>query len=165
MAHKYTTWKLLFSDIKNSREMAMKLSLPEQICSILQQRGFADDANLHGFLYPRLDHLPSPALMKGIEPAVELILEARAAGREVIVYGDYDVDGVTSTALLYGFLQEIGTLVFFYHPDRIDDGYGLSNSIIELIALRHPGGLMVTVDCGISDHEAIVMMLKKPSKE
>jgi len=145
---------LLATDSKRAGLMSEKLGIPEQLCSILLQRGFTEE-DAHHFLYPKLEQLPSPSLMKGLESAVSLILQARAEGRMIVVYGDYDVDGVTSTALLSGFLAGIGAQVCYYHPDRLDDGYGLSSSSVENIVSRHPRSLIVTVDCGISDYKPI----------
>lgn len=149
------TWRLLDSDIKQVKQMATRMNLPEPICTILHQRGLEEVREIHQFLYPKLERLPSPVLLKGLEPAVQIILAAQNNGQDVVIYGDYDVDGVTSTALLFSFLKQIEVQVSFYHPDRLDDGYGLSKSIVDTIVRQHPYCVIITVDCGISDHESV----------
>ena len=96
----------------------------------------------------------SPMLMKDMDKAVERIQQAIADGEIIAVFGDYDVDGITSTVLLMDYLKSCGAKCLRYIPRRIEDGYGLSREAIE--ALRDQGAtLMITVDCGITGNDEV----------
>jgi single-stranded-DNA-specific exonuclease len=116
----------------------------------LRARGFGDPAAARAFLHPSRDQLGDPFLMPGMDAAVERLQSARASGRPVVVYGDYDVDGVTATALLTGFLARWGIEAHAYIPSRHREGYGLNGEAVRKIASEHAGAMMVTVDCGVS---------------
>jgi single-stranded-DNA-specific exonuclease len=117
---------------------------------LLRARGFDDPASAHAFLHPSQDQLLNPAQMPGASDAARLIEKARAQGRGIMVYGDYDVDGVTATALLTGFLAEWGARPSSYIPSRHNEGYGLNEAAVRAIAAMPEIGLLITVDCGIS---------------
>ena len=107
------------------------------------------------FIDPSLRHMQPPFEMRDMDVAVQRILSAIAQKEPVAIYGDYDVDGVTATAILYLFLREAGAEVIPYLPHRLREGYGLNRNAIEALAGQGVR-LMVTVDCGISDHTEIV---------
>ena len=109
------------------------LGLPKHICSILAARGHSDPAAAQSFLQG-LDSLPDPYLMKDMDKAVQRISEAVESGESICVYGDYDCDGITSTALLYTYFQDIGARVMYYIPDRDEEGYGLNCAAVEALA-------------------------------
>ncbi len=101
------------------------------------------------FLTPSLSDMLDPSLLRGMATAVARLLEARRTGEKICVYGDYDVDGITGTALLVSFLRAAGYTCSYFIPNRFDDGYGLNAASIEsIIALG--AALIVSVDCGIT---------------
>ncbi|ONI43979.1 single-stranded-DNA-specific exonuclease RecJ [Candidatus Epulonipiscioides gigas] len=115
------------------------------IDKLLDNRAVVDKEK---FLNPTLDDLHSPFLLLDMEKAVERILKSVHEQKLITIYGDYDVDGITSTSILYIFLQEIGAIVDYYIPDRIKEGYGLNENAI--IHIAKTSDLVVTVDTGIS---------------
>jgi hypothetical protein len=123
---------------------------PSQIDKLLRARGFEDPAVAQAFLHPSRDQLGDPFQMPGMREAADRIVRAREIGRAVVVYGDYDVDGVTATALLTGFLEAFGVHTRHYIPSRHREGYGLNEAAIRRIASDGDGALMITVDCGIT---------------
>ena len=123
---------------------------PSAFDRLLRARGIDGPAAARAFLHPSRDQLGDPFLMPGMEEAAERLQRARAAGRPVVVYGDYDVDGVTATALLTGFLALWGVQAHAYIPSRHREGYGLNEEAVRKIASKRAGAMMVTVDCGVS---------------
>ena len=129
--------------------LAAAVGLPAPVGRVLWARGYRDAASAERFLAPRLDQLPDPFGLKGIEPAVARLVRALASGEKVCVYGDYDVDGVTSTALLVSVLRRLGGNVDFYVPHRLVEGYGLNVQAMEKLAARGTR-LVVSADCGVT---------------
>ena len=124
------------------------LDLPNLIARLLAIRGLATIEEAERFLYPRLEHLSDPFLLPDIGPAIETMQDAIVSGRKIGVFGDYDADGVTSTALLVHFLEKVGVKPEVYLPAR-DEGYGLNATAVK--ALHDKGvTLLVCVDCGSS---------------
>jgi single-stranded-DNA-specific exonuclease len=113
----------------------------------LINRGLTDAAATQAFLSPSLHDLSDPFLLRGMEQAVQRLLTALQQGEPMAIYGDYDVDGVTATALLVIFFRELGFNVPFYIPERSSEGYGLNATAIEHLA-RQGVRLLLTVDCG-----------------
>ncbi|GAC1471152.1 MAG: single-stranded-DNA-specific exonuclease RecJ [Desulfuromonadaceae bacterium] len=101
------------------------------------------------FLSPVLSAMPDPFLLKGMQAAVERLLRARSSGETVCVYGDYDVDGITGTALLVSFLRRVGLICSYFIPNRFDDGYGLNKEALQRI-IDAGTTLIMSVDCGIT---------------
>ncbi len=101
------------------------------------------------FLSPVLSAMPDPFLLKGMQAAVERVLRARKSGESVCIYGDYDVDGITGTALLVSFLRRVGLTCSYFIPNRFDDGYGLSEEALKRI-IDAGSTLIMSVDCGIT---------------
>ncbi len=124
--------------------------LPHPLVSgILAARGYGNGDEIRSFLSPLLSEMIDPHLLRGIPAAVERLLLARRNGECVCIYGDYDVDGISGTALLVSFLRSTGFTCTYFIPNRFDDGYGLnSESIEKIIALG--ANLIVSVDCGIT---------------
>jgi len=118
---------------------------------VLASRGFREEGEVSGFLRPSLAQLHDPSLMSGLDRAAERLLAAARSGEKITIYGDYDVDGVTATAILYHTLRAIAPQcnIQTYVPHRIDEGYGLNSDAIRELAA---GGstLIVTVDCGVT---------------
>jgi single-stranded-DNA-specific exonuclease len=130
-----------------------EFSVPQVLGEILFHRGFTTLTAVQDFLYPMLSMLPPPLTMKGMHKAVACILETCRAGQPICIHGDYDVDGITATALLTTFFKEIGIETVCYIPNRLEEKYGLSISSLnrltgQLKSARE--GLLITVDCGIT---------------
>ena len=141
-------WKLPQPMTEQAEGLAQALGLPKHICSILAARGHGDPQDAQRFLQG-LDSLPDPYQMKDMDKAVQRISEAVESGESICIYGDYDCDGITSTALLYRYFQDIGARVMYYIPDRDEEGYGLNCMAIDRL---HSLGvsLIVTVDNGVA---------------
>ena len=127
--------------------LSEQLGVSTAMAQILVRRGLDDPAAARAFL--ECDDRHDPRLMPGMDEAVALILRHVAAGTAITVHGDYDCDGVTSTAILVGALRDLGARVDWFLPSRTEDGYGLRPATVERLAARGTG-LLVTVDCGIT---------------
>jgi len=124
------------------------LEVSELTSACLVDRGLSDPVEARRFLDPRLRDLADPFRLPQMDLAVARLLKARERGEPVVIFGDYDVDGVTSTALLSGLLGTLGWQVSQYLPDRFTEGYGLTQLAVENCHARGPIGLLLTVDCG-----------------
>jgi single-stranded-DNA-specific exonuclease len=124
------------------------------MASILARRGFETAASAEQFLAGGESHPPSA--FDSMDAAVSEVLEARDAGRPITIYGDFDVDGVTSTSILVRSLRELGAECDWFIPDRISEGYGLNEEAITAIAARGTG-LVITVDCGVTAVEEVAL--------
>src|SRR5687768_12539974 len=129
--------------------LAAALSLPLAVAELLVRRGFDSIDRARGFLDPSFDQLHDPFLMADMDVAVARIERALESGERIVVYGDYDVDGITATTLLVRYLRWRGARVEYYIPHRVEEGYGLS--LGGLTALREDGtALILTCDCGVT---------------
>jgi single-stranded-DNA-specific exonuclease len=135
--------------VQEGARLASVLGVPPPLGRVLWARGYREPAQAERFLLPRLEHLPNPFELKGIDAAVLRLQRALAQGEPVCVYGDYDVDGVTSTALLVSVLRKLGGKVDFYVPHRLVEGYGLNEGALAKIAARGTR-LVVSADCGVT---------------
>ena len=124
------------------------LGVPRRLLELLTERGVDTPQKIDRYLHPRKEDLHDPMLMQDMDKAVSVIRDAVETGEEIVVFGDYDVDGVTATAILLTYLRKQGAKVSFYIPDRHGEGYGLNMAAVEQIA-QH-GRLLITVDCGIT---------------
>ncbi len=127
--------------------------LPIWLSALLRCRGVDTEEKAQRFLYPDVSHLHDPFLMQGMDKAVRIIREAVAAGERIIVYGDYDVDGVCATSIMLETLREMGANPDFRIPSRHGEGYGLNCDAVREIAAAHR--LLITVDCGVTNHEEV----------
>ncbi len=134
--------------------LAKELSISPKLTNLLVQRGVTTFDEAKSFFRPSLKALPDPFLMKDMDKAVNRILEAIAANENIMVYGDYDVDGTTAVSLVYSFLKNIHKKVEFYIPDRYLEGYGISIKGIDTAADHHVK-LVIALDCGIKAVEKI----------
>lgn len=123
------------------------------ISLLLSSRGIAPDM-AERYLFPRLGSLYSPFLFKDMERVVDRLILALNRGEKVLIHGDFDVDGVTSLALMYRALKRLGFRVFAYVPNRFDEGYGVSIHGVEK-ASKIGATVMITVDCGITANEEV----------
>ena len=122
--------------------------LLKETVSILFSRGYTDKLSIEKFLNPSKKNFNSPFLLSGMTDAVERLELARDNGETVVVYGDYDVDGICSTTILYNALKDFGILANVVIPERIN-GYGLTESVIDEVVENYCPDLIITVDCGI----------------
>ncbi len=120
------------------------------IARLLQQKGFACADDVHAFLQPRLRSLTDPFLLPNMQPAVARILRAIDERERIVLFGDYDVDGVTSLALLSEMLSAYGVTPELFLPLRMEEGYGLSRESVERCWELHRPQLLIAVDCGTS---------------
>jgi single-stranded-DNA-specific exonuclease len=133
--------------------LAQETRLPLPLCRVLAMRGVVSEA-VHGFLAPSLrDLLPDPLSLKDMARAAERLLAAVHGRERIAVFGDYDVDGAASAALLLVWLRDFGLSATLYIPDRIDEGYGPNIPAMEALASGHD--LIICVDCGTLSHDAI----------
>lgn len=136
--------------------LAAELAVHPRVAQILLARGHATAEQAQAFLADRLSDLPDPRRMKGMEEAVERLAHALSAGEKITLYGDYDVDGVCSTALLSLFLEEVGAKVATYIPHRVDEGYGLNPQAVEKIC-QDGTRVLVSLDCGITSVKEVAL--------
>ncbi|MCR9228488.1 MAG: single-stranded-DNA-specific exonuclease RecJ [Flavobacteriaceae bacterium] len=129
-------------------QLTETLGVDDLVAQLLIQRGITNYDEAKAFFRPELDHLHDPFLMKDMQKAVDRIEQAIAKGENILVYGDYDVDGTTSVALMSSFLMESYPNVATYIPDRYGEGYGISFQGIDF-AVDNDMGLMIALDCGI----------------
>lgn len=132
-----------------SPEVVRAFGLHPIVAEMMAARGVTDMATAERFLHATLDDRYDPFLMKGMNAAVERIRQALTARETIVVYGDYDVDGITSTSVLLRCLRALGAQATYYIPDRQAEGYGLHAAALEQLA-ADGARLIITVDCGIS---------------
>ena len=137
-------------DLTAVKNIAADLKLNEKLVELLFLRGIDDEKALKRFLYPDESMFYDPFLMKGMSDAVRRIKQAIVNKEKVVIYGDYDADGVCSAAILALFLSSRNLDVFVHIPNRVGDGYGLNTERLERIIDEHIPDLIITCDCGIS---------------
>jgi len=136
--------------------LANKLGISKLLASLLIYRNVSSPESARSFLSPRLGALRDPFLLKDMDRAVELITSFIVRKKRITVYGDYDADGLTATALLVDFFSRLRTPVSFYIPHRLEEGYSLNESAVRKIAAGSTG-LIITVDCGINSPSEIAL--------
>src|SRR5262245_58368696 len=142
------------ADPERIKALAVELGISHTFASLLANRGFRTPSEVHDFLEPSLDNLIDAFVMRDMDRAVKRIGEAIDKRETILVYGDYDVDGITATSLLTSALTVMGARVSYFIPDRIRDGYGLSARGID-VARRRRVRLIITADCGITATEEV----------
>ena len=147
-------WEYYNSDEKVVEDLQQKFSISKLLATILANRGIIEDEKVRKFLEPTREDFYDPFLMPDMEIAINRIIEAMNNNEKVMIYGDYDVDGITSISVLQKFLKERGIEVSSYIPNRLEEGYGLNKVAIKEIYDKGYR-LMITVDCGISAIEEI----------
>src|SRR4051794_6817290 len=124
-------WSIQAADEAQVCQLADGLKISPLLARCLVNRGFAEPERAINFLEPRLKNLADPFLVPNMRAAIDRLLAARAAIEPLVIFGDYDVDGVTSTALLVEVLTALGWKAHYYLPNRFDEGYGLSAEAVE----------------------------------
>ncbi len=147
-------WVLPKSTGEMADQLAAQLGIHPVAARVLVHRGYDDVDKARHFLTDELSALPDPSRMKGLDPAVDRLCRAIVNKEPITLWGDYDVDGVSSTALLSTFLRAVGATVATYIPHRLGEGYGLNMKAIERIATDGTR-LLVTLDCGITSHAEV----------
>jgi len=142
-------WQLYPEQPELAAEIMARHGLPRLVARILVNRGLAAEGDILAFLDPSLERLNPPFALPDLETAAVRLGRAVQQGEPVAVYGDYDADGLTATAVLHLFFRELGLDCFPYIPDRLTQGYGLKLEGLKELAAR--ARLLVTVDCGVSD--------------
>lgn len=144
-----TRWKKSEVDPEQVDYLAKELSLHPTVARLLVQRGITDVEQAKRFLTPSLDHLHDPFLLDGMKEAVERIRQALKQKEKILIYGDYDADGVSSTSLMIKCFRTLGADVDYYIPNRFREGYGLNKEALEQ-ARERGFQLVISVDTGIS---------------
>ena len=141
-------------ETKAAKELGDKLNINTILALLLIRRGITTESAAKRFFRPQLADLINPFLMKDMDVAVDRLNDAMGRKERILVYGDYDVDGCTSVALVYKFLQQFYSNIDYYIPDRYDEGYGVSKKSLEYA--RETGvKLIIILDCGIKATDEI----------
>jgi single-stranded-DNA-specific exonuclease len=149
-------WTILPYDQTAVTALQNVLKVQYELCKILVQRGLTDFDKSKDYFRPKVEHLHSPWLMKDMEKAVTVIIAAMEAKKKILVFGDYDVDGTTSVAVMFQFLCSVydASLLDFYIPHRYREGYGVSKDGIDF-AKENNFDLIVALDCGIKSVDLV----------
>lgn len=143
-------WRIAAHDLEQVRELSRSLRISPLVAQILAARGCATANDAATFLAKKLVDLHDPELLPGVSAAADRVVAAVQQGRRITIYGDYDVDGVTATSLLWHCLQLAGATVDYYIPSRLDEGYGLNCEALRTLHAEDPSRLVISVDCGIA---------------
>ena len=146
-------WQIYEEEQEKINKISIQYHINKLLASILVNRNIEED-KIEAFLNPTRKSFHDPFLMPDMKKAVDRILKAMQNKEKIIIYGDYDVDGITSITVLKSFLEDRGVYVDSYIPNRLEEGYGLNKPAVEKIA-ENKYQLMITVDCGISGIEEI----------
>ena len=147
-------WTKTTTDIAKVNLLQQQLKIHPVFCELLVKRGIETYEDAHRFFRPQLSHLHDPFLMKDMDKAVERIAKALTNKEKILVYGDYDVDGTTSVALIYAFFKPMYPHIEYYIPDRYTEGYGVSFIGIDY-AKENNFSLIICLDCGVKANEQI----------
>ena len=150
----YSNWHIKDFDSDSVNQISEEFNLPYPIAKIMSLRGISDRELSSKFFYPDKDKLHDPYLMKDMDKAVDAVIDQINNKKKIMIFGDYDVDGVSSTSMLYHFFKSIDVDVSYYIPHRDIDGYGLSNRGIDF-ANSIGTSLIITCDCGINAFDQI----------
>lgn len=141
--------------------LAAQLKISPLLAQCLVNRGLSELAAIESFLRPRLKQLADPFLLPDMDKAIARLLVARERGESLVIFGDYDVDGVTSSTLLLQALRALGWQASSYLPHRMDEGYGLSRDGVENCLRKYPTSLLLAVDCGSTAVETIAWLRER----
>ena len=145
---------------KDIEHLSEVLNINKILANVLVQRGINDYDTAKAFFRPELSQLHNPYLMKDMDKAVKRLGEAIESNEKFLIYGDYDVDGTTSVAMMFSFLKEFNSNIDYYIPDRYDEGYGISFQGIDY-AYENGFSLIIALDCGIKAIEKVKYANKK----
>ena len=142
------------ADEKAVSELAKELTISKSPASILVQRKIDTFDKAKKYFRPSLNDIHDPFLMKDMDKAIERIERALGEGERILIYGDYDVDGTTSVALVYSFLSKLTDNIDYYIPDRYGEGYGISYKGVDY-ACDNKISLIIALDCGIKANDKV----------
>ena len=154
-------WTIAPSQPLLAETLAAQSKISPLLAQCLINRGHDEISAIESFLSPRLKNLADPFLLPNMPVAIERLLLARARGEALVIFGDYDVDGVTSTTLLLEVLRKLGWQADAYLPSRMDEGYGLSRDGVENCLKKFPVNLLLAVDCGSTAVESIAWLRER----
>lgn len=143
-------WNVKKQDTARIEKYAKKFKISTALAQMLVAKE-VEMSEVDEFLNPDLDKLHDPNCLPDMKLLVDRVLKAKENNEKIVIYGDYDVDGITSITVLYSFLKDIGITPSYYLPDRLEEGYGLNNNALKYIKDQGTD-LVITVDCGISAH-------------
>ncbi len=143
-----------FEDVSDLQILMSELDIPMPIAKLLISRGVKTYDQAKSFFRPNLESLHNPFLMKGMDSAVERIQEAISNGENILIYGDYDVDGTTAVTLMFQYLRNFTENLHYYIPDRYEEGYGVSEKGVNF-AIDNDFSLIIALDCGIKAIEKV----------
>ena len=150
-------WQFRDSDIDGSLALASEAGVSPFAAQLLINRRIRTAAEAKAYLYPTFDELHSPFELADMDKAVERIYTAISRGEKICVYGDYDADGTTATALLLNTFRQMDVPADYYIPNRFDEGYGLSEDTINKIHTGNNAKLLITVDCGVTSVKEVAL--------
>jgi len=150
-------WRFSNSDLDSSLALASEAGVSPFAAQLLINRGIKTAAEARAYLYPTFDELHAPFELADMDKAVERIHTAISRGEKICVYGDYDTDGTTATALLLNTFRQMDVPADYYIPSRFDEGYGLSEDAIKKIHEKNDVKLIITVDCGITSVKEVAL--------
>lgn len=148
-------WSLMPPQPLLAGQLARAAGISPLLAQCLLNRDLTEPSTIAGFLEPRLKNLADPFLLPNMATAVDRLFQALERNEPLIIFGDYDVDGVTSSALLIEVLRRLGWTVDCYLPHRLEEGYGLSEDGVSNCLKKHPAKLLLAVDCGSTAVETI----------
>ena len=156
-------WIVTNYDTEQVARLSKELALSPLCAKLLIRRGYTDTNTAKRFLSKDIAGFHSPFLMKDMEKSTEIVKNSMNSGDKTLIWGDYDVDGVTASTILYKYFKSLGFDVDYYIPRRLDEGYGLNSDAIQEFA-KNGGKLLITVDCGITADEEILFAKKSGIK-
>ena len=151
-------WQIANPDEEVIKKIAQELGISDLLSRCLVNRDISNPQIAKEFLFPKLSHLAPPELIPNLTRAVDRLFDAREQKQKVVIFGDYDVDGITSTAILLDCMQALGWDVCAYLPDRVDEGYGLTSEGVDNCVERHTPSLLLAADCGSTSIEVIARL-------
>jgi single-stranded-DNA-specific exonuclease len=157
-ARPHYRWRVAPEQPVLAQHLSREMGISQLLAQCLLNRGLSEIDAISQFLDPRLKHLADPFLLPGMGAAVDRLFAARQNGESLVIFGDYDVDGVTATTLLTESLNALGWRAAYYLPHRIEEGYGLSQAGVENCLRQHAVTLVLAVDCGSTAVESIAYL-------
>jgi single-stranded-DNA-specific exonuclease len=154
-------WDLAPAQPLLAQQLARQFDLPTLLAQCLINRDLSESQLIEAFLQPRLQQLSDPFQLPNMDRAVERLWRSRQNNEPLVIFGDYDVDGVTATALLLEILRPLGWTVDYYLPNRLEEGYGLSQEAIDKCLRQHPVTLLLAVDCGSTAVSSITELTQR----
>ncbi|MGD8446486.1 MAG: DHH family phosphoesterase, partial [Desulfobacterales bacterium] len=147
-------WHMFDQDPAKVRELSQMLNCHPVMASILVNRNILTAKTAADFLNTSLNNMPSPFSLKDMDIAVHRIYKAITDNEKILIFGDYDVDGITATVILLNFLRYAGADVSYYIPHRVSEGYSIQPEHISRYARPSKVDLIITADCGSGSHQA-----------